>query len=1110
LKQETNYIYQKLDAFIRKYYNNQLIKGSILFAGIFLLGFLLVSIFEYYGRYTSNVRAILFFTLLISSLVALVYYIIIPLAGLYRIRRQMNYAEAAKIIGSHFTEVQDKLLNTLQLLESEPQSGSLLEAAIQQKTEELKPVPFSSAIQFSKNLRYLKFTIVPIFIFLFILIWSPDILGDGAERVLNFNKEFKMKAPFEIEIVNKDLAAEQYGDFTIQIKTSGEKIPAEMHLLFENQRYKMLNNEPGNFEYEWKNLQKTLSFTLESGGFTFGPFDLIVSGKPILLNYQAKLNYPAYLGMNNELLNNPGDLSIPAGTIIEWQFMGKNTDDIQLKFLKAEHHALSEDGIRFQFKKKFFLSDEYTIQSSNKDNKKGDSLHFGIQVIPDAYPQIEVTEQQDSTSRKLIYFSGNIEDDHGLKKLNFHYRFLKSENQEKVKKGLQSVDITLRSDKISSFNHVFNLFESGIESADEIEYYFEVWDNDGVHGSKSSRSKIFTLKAPDKKELREEANAGSKELESKMEESLKEAKDLQKDLKDLQKKLKSEKQLSWEDQRKMEKLMERQKELAKKINDIKENFKDNKRKEQEFKEENQKILEKQQQLQKMMDEIMPEEMKKMMKQLDDLMKLQNKDKLQQEMDKLQLNNKDVEKELDRMLEMYKEMEVEKKMEESIEKLNELSKKQEELSKKSEEKKDSKENLKKEQDELNKEFKDLKEDLKDMQEKNKALEEPKDLQNLDKKQESIEKKMQKASEELGKGNEKKAAEQEKEAAEEMEEMAEEMKDQMEKEEEEKAEMNIQALREILENLLQLSKDQEALMERMKAITGYNPQFVQIAQEQKSLKDNAKLVEDSLLALSKDAPEIRAYVNREVNKMNDHMDRAVKGFSNRNQQEIRGQQQYAMTRMNNLALMLSDVLKQMQQQKQQKQNGKKGKGKPSPKDGSGKPSMSKLKKMQDELNKQLKEGQNKNGTGEKGKMSSEQFGRMAAQQMAIRQQLQKMASEMDALQKEQMGGGKQLGDLQKMMEQTEKELFNKRLSQETIMRQQEILTRLLEHEKAEKKQEQDTKREAEQSKQGPKPSPKYFEQMNKKQNKETELLKTVPPGMQPYYKDKAKEYLNSLPQ
>jgi hypothetical protein len=93
------------------------------------------------------------------------------------------------------------------------------------------------------------------------------------------------------------------------------------------------------------------------------------------------------------------------------------------------------------------------------------------------------------------------------------------------------------------------------------------------------------------------------------------------------------------------------------------------------------------------------------------------------------------------------------------------------------------------------------------------------------------------------------------------------------------------------------------------------------------------------------------------------------------------------------------------------------------------MSQLKKMQEELNKQLREGLNKNGTGEKpngnkpggsqgaGGMSSENFARMAAQQMAIRQQMQKMMQEMGAKEKEQMGGGKQLGELQKMMEQTE---------------------------------------------------------------------------------------------
>jgi hypothetical protein len=344
---------------------------------------------------------------------------------------------------------------------------------------------------------------------------------------------------------------------------------------------------------------------------------------------------------------------------------------------------------------------------------------------------------------------------------------------------------------------------------------------------------------------------------------------------------------------------------------------------------------------------------------------------------------------------------------------------------------------------------------------------------------------------------------------MEEMQQKMQDQKEKDEEEQDEIDAQALREILENLVQLSKDQEKVMEELKLINGYNPKFVELAKEQKIIKDNAKMIEDSLLSLSKRAPEVKSFINKEVTKMNDHLDRSNLNFSQRNIGETRVQQQYAMTRMNNLAVMLSESLKQMQQEMQMKKQSKsgKGKGKPKPKPGSGKPSMKQLKKMQEEMNKQMKEGMNKNGKGEKGKgqMTSEQYARMAAQQMAIRQQMQKMMSEMDALEKEKMGGGKQLGELQKKMEETEKDLVNKRLTQETLMRQEEILTRLLEHEKAEKQQEQEQKREAEQGKEKPRPSPVYLDMLNQKQKRETELLQTVPAEMQPYYKQKAKEYL-----
>ena len=79
----------------------------------------------------------------------------------------------------------------------------------------------------------------------------------------------------------------------------------------------------------------------------------------------------------------------------------------------------------------------------------------------------------------------------------------------------------------------------------------------------------------------------------------------------------------------------------------------------------------------------------------------------------------------------------------------------------------------------------------------------------------------------------------------------------------------------------------------------------------------------------------------------------------------------------------------------------------------------------------------------------------------------------------------------------------------MRQQDILTRLLESEKAERKQEQDNKREAEQAKEKERslPTPS-FDKYIKQKNKETELIKTVPVEMQPYYIEKSKQYLQSI--
>jgi hypothetical protein len=1137
---------QKLDAFIRKYYTNQLIRGGIYFASATLLFFLLVIVLEYFGRYQSGVRAVLFYTFIAFTLFCLVRFILIPLGKLYKLGKGLNYRDASLIIGNHFPEVKDKLLNVLQLKQAASTGDhSLIEAAINQKTAALNPIPFTAAIDLNKNIRYLRYVALPIVLYALIYLISPAMIRDSSKRVLLYNETFKPQAPFQFHIQNEQLSAQQFSDFELNLKVSGTELPQDVFVVIGEHTYKMQKQDNLHFSYTFTNIQKDIPFQFEANRFSSEAYLLKALAKPLIMQYRAKLDYPAYLGKKAEWIDNPSDLTVPVGTTIKWEFNTVHTDLISLAFNNQLSKAEPNGEERFTLQKKFFIGGPYSIVTANTKQHFADSLSYQLTVIPDVFPSITIDEKQDSLSGKQLFFIGDANDDHGLTRLAFQYQLKRSEQSAPEPKKMQWLPIE-QGGTSTRFYHQLNLDEIGVQPGDELTYYFEVWDNDGVHGSKSTKSAIKQLRAPSVKELEEKTEAGSSALKEKMEQAMKEAKQLQKDLKDLDRKMVEKRELTWEEKKKMEQLLEQQKTLAQKIESIKkENQKLNKE-EAEYRKLEEQIMEKQQQLEKMFNELMDEEMKKLIREMEQLIKMQNKDLMKQEMEKMQLNNKDVEKELDRMLEQYKKLEIEKKLEQATEKLDELAQKQEELAKKtqeqandksknSEQKKQTQEVLKKQQENLNEEFKETQKDLEELEKENKELEDPTEMENTDEEEQEIEKQQEGSKEDLDKNDNKKASEKQQKAADQLKKMSQKMKDKQSAQEAKELELDVQALREILENTIQLSKDQESLMEQMRSITGYNPQFIEAAQVQKKIKDDAKIIEDSLLALSKRVAEISSFVNREVSKLNDNLERSVKSYGDRNFPDIRVRQQFGMTSANNLALMLSDILKQMQDEMEGagaegKGKPKKGKGK-SGKGSSGKPkSMSELKKAQEELNKQLREGLNKKGKGDQekgdgdqkpggqkpgeqgsqgmGGMSSQEYARMAAQQQAIRQQMQKMLNQMGAKEKEGLGGQQKLQEMQQLMEQTEKELYNKQLSNQLIQRQQEIMTRMLESEKAERKQEQDQKREAEQAKDKPTATPPNFEQYIQQKNKEKELLETIPLEMQPYYQEKTKEYFKKI--
>jgi hypothetical protein len=432
-----------------------------------------------------------------------------------------------------------------------------------------------------------------------------------------------------------------------------------------------------------------------------------------------------------------------------------------------------------------------------------------------------------------------------------------------------------------------------------------------------------------------------------------------------------------------------------------------------------------------------------------------------------------------------------------------------LAKETEEKLFSKKELVKQQEALTKKFDDLTKDIEKTEEKNKALETPMEFDDTKKEQESIQENMNESSESIDKKQNKKAAESQKKSADEMEKLAAKMKKSLEQSKDEQEQEDYYTLRQILENLIELSVQQESLMSRMKDIHSYNPKYVELSSMQQKLKENAKMVEDSLLALSKRQIHIKSFVNKEIGNINYNMDAAIDYFGKVQIQGGTSRQQYVMTGLNNLAVMLSESLKQMQESMKEKNEQKKGQCKnPGKKPGkpgqSGKPKMSGMKQMQGEINKQLQEM--KNGKQQGNSPGSEQFAKLAAQQEALRREIERLQKML-----KEEGNSGALGDLEKtkqLMEQQERDLVNKQINQETMRRMQEIETRMLEHEKAESEQRTDNKREAEQAKEVDNEMPPAMKAYLEKKAREMELLRSVPNDLSPYYKDRVRVYFQKV--
>ena len=215
----------KIRQFLKKYYLNKLCKGLAFFVIIMLATFIAFSLFEYFSYSNTVVRSVLFYSFIALSAITAVSYIIIPLLKIGGLGKQLTNEEIAGIIGKHFHQIDDKLLNVFELQKQMERgdylSYDLLSAAIDNKIDSFKAYSFVQAIPVQKTKRIALWSVLPIAVFLLLFSIKKEFFTEPAKRIVNYTEVYEKPAPYGFIIINDSLKAFQYEDFTVNVKVVG-------------------------------------------------------------------------------------------------------------------------------------------------------------------------------------------------------------------------------------------------------------------------------------------------------------------------------------------------------------------------------------------------------------------------------------------------------------------------------------------------------------------------------------------------------------------------------------------------------------------------------------------------------------------------------------------------------------------------------------------------------------------------------------------------------------------------------------------------------------------------------------------------------------------------
>ncbi len=998
-----------------------------------------------------------------------------PLRRYWLLTPKSDLTAAARRITRLFPDVEDDFVNAYQLIKNlheTQESEALKRAAIERIVQKYASINFLQRIRLKDMLPEWPWLVLMVFASLLIVAFRPAQIWRSTLRMANPSALYLQTPDFRFAVMPGDTTIVKGDAVGIRVGYIGPPLRecyVILHVLGGKTvaQKRELTLQDHIYRLNLKNIQQPFTYQVAGKPLTAeelekyirsNPFRVKVVTLPVVRTLDVTLRAPEYTKLPPQKLErNIGDISALKGTFVHLRLMANKP--LRLARAIFSYGDTLNLTVRNQLANGgFFLKKEgsyYFELTDTSGYKNRNPIVYQLSLLKDYSPLVEIVKPGADIELPLdaqLPLRIEARDDFGISAIKLRYQILKPKMKGDSLWQTILLPLEARGKRLQNVDYLFDFNTLPLAFGDRLKYYALALDNNFVSGPGKGKSSLYYIRFPSIEELFKTTDETQREKTNDLKDVSDQAKDLNKTLRRLDRELKQTQKLDWDKKNQITEALNRQKALQKKMEQIRKELKDVMQKLDRNDLISEEVLKKYQQLQNLLQDVITPELQKALQKLQKKIEQSAKPQdVEKALKDFRLNQEAFAKRIERTMELLKQVQFEQKMDELVKKAQSLLKQQKKISDRLQRSDSLPSNeqanlqqMQKEQKEL---FERLKFDIREMEKHPFMGKYPQTARQLDStlsqmQQSQLEKQMAQVQQQMQQGTLQQAGRQSQRIQQQLAQIAQSLQQAYRQMLNQNKQQISRQMQQALQRLLQLSEQQENVYKKTNRTSPLSQNFDRVIREQGTLNANLNKLIAQLVRLSQKTFLIQPQMSQNMQDAANNMNQALQQLSNRMKGSGMRYQKRAMAALNR-------GVGQMMQSARQLAQSQSGTG--------FEQFMRQLAQMagkQGQLNKQTMNLFQAGNNGSFSLRQQQEMRRIAAQQAALEQALQKLNEKMG--QRENMLG--RLGKVARDMDKVVKDLLKNNLNRKTIERQQKILSRMLDAQKSVRKREYSKKRQA----------------------------------------------------